>query len=93
MGRHRGERLNGGTKFFAHFPASGIYWSLPRADTTSGEHIEVCCAVAVADQQNLARGIEQHHLHAACSRPKQPPEESLRPVGKLDDSAHGRKLM
>src|SRR6478752_8402300 len=93
MGRDWLQLLNRAAQLFPHLADRGLLRLFPWPDTAAGQDEQVAVAVIVANQQQFARAVEQHHLDAARPRPKQAPELLLDPIGKVDERPHGALIM
>jgi hypothetical protein len=75
-----------------HLPRRSAFGSLAAADAAARQHEEMGGAVAVADEKELARGVEHHHLGAARTHPQDAVDEAPGAVEDLHDEPHRRRI-
>ena len=86
--RDEGEAVQRAAQLLPDLADRGRFGRLERPDAAAGEHEQSGVAVAVADQQQLARLIEDHHLHAAGARAEDAPDQALQAVEGRKQAPH-----
>jgi hypothetical protein len=93
MTRDEGEILDAAAKLLPDLADRSRFGRLERADAAAGEHEQGCVAVGMADQQQLARRVEDHHLHPVRMGAQDAPDQAAEAVeGREQNPYHPASL-